>query len=135
MLYLYGGGSFSSTCFRNFFFLSTIIDWKKLDHNIRNSNSFNIFRKSILKFIMKPANSLFNSHNLKGIQFIIRLRLGLSHLRGHKFKHDFQDSLNSFYNWGLDIQSTANHLLHCPTYVTERHTLLSDIENIDLNLF
>ena len=76
----------------------------------------------------------FNCHNPKGIKFITRLRLGLSHLREHKFKHSFQDSLNPFCSRGLDIESTAHFLLHCPTHITERHTLLSTIENIDNNL-
>ena len=35
---------------------------------------------------------------------------------------------------GLDIESTGHYLLHCPTYITERRTLLSTIENIDNNL-
>ena len=46
------------TFLKNSFFPSTIIEWNKLDHNIRNSSSFNIFRKSILKFIRPSANSL-----------------------------------------------------------------------------
>ena len=92
------------TFLKNAFFPSAIIEWNKLDHNIRNSSSFNIFRKSILKFIRPSANSLFNCHNPKGIKFITRLRLGLSQLREHKFKHSFQDSLNPFCSWGLDIE-------------------------------
>ena len=76
----------------------------------------------------------FNCRNPKGIKFITRLRLGLSHLREHKFKHSFQDSLNPFCSCGLDIESTAHFLLHCPTYITERRSLLSTIENIDNNL-
>ena len=87
-----------------------------------------------MKFIRPSANSLFNCHNLKGIKFITRLWLGLSHLREHKFKHSFQDSLNPFCSCGLDIESTAHFLLHCPMYITERHTLLSTIKNIDNNL-
>ena len=47
------------TFFKNAFFPSTIIGWNKLDHIIRNSSSFNIFRKSILKFIRQSANSFF----------------------------------------------------------------------------
>ena len=66
--------------------------------------------------------------------FITRLRLGLSHLRQHKFKHSFQDSLNPFCSCGLDIESTAHFLLHCPTYIIERRTLLSTLVNIDNNL-
>ena len=119
---------------KNSFFPSNIIEWNKLDHNIRNSSSFNIFSKSILKFIRPPANSLFDCHNRKGIKFITRLRLGLSHLREQKFKHGFQDSLNPFCRCGLDIESTAHFLLHSPTYITERRTLLSAIENADNNL-
>ena len=122
------------TFLKNAFFPSTIIEWNKLDHNIRNSSSFNIFRKSILKFIRPSANSLFNCHNPKGIKFITRLRLGLSHLREHKFKHSFQNSLNLFRSCGLDNESTAHFLLHCPKYINERRTLLSTIENIDNNL-
>ena len=120
--------------FKNSFFPSTIIEWNNLDHNIRNSSSFNIFRRSILKFFRPSANSFFNCHNLKGIKFITRMRLGLSHLREYKFKHSFQDSLNPFCSCGLDIESTGHYLLHCPTYITERRTLLSTIENIDNNL-
>ena len=122
------------TFFKNSFFPSTIIECNKLDHNIRNSSSFITFRKSILKFIRPSANSFFYCHNLKGIKFITRLLLRLSHLREDKFKHSFRDSLNPFCSCGLDIESTAHFLIHCPTYITERLTLLSAIENIDNNL-
>ena len=122
------------TFLKNSSFPSAITEWNKLDHNKRNSNSFNIFRKSILKFIRPSANSIFNSHNPKRIKFITRLQLGLSQLGEHKFKHSFQDSLNAFCNCGFDIESTAHYLLNCPKYLTERSTLLSTIENIDNNL-
>ena len=48
-------------------------------------------------FFIKPtANSVYNCHNPTGIKLITRLRLGLSHLREHKFKHNFKESLNPF---------------------------------------
>ena len=84
---------------------STITEWNKLDHIIRSSGNFNIFRNSILKFITQSANSFLNSYNPKEIKFITRLMLGLSHLLEHKFKHSSQDSLNTFSNCGLDIES------------------------------
>ena len=49
--------------------------------------------------------------------------LGLSHLREHKSKHSFQDSLNPFCSCGLDIESTVHYLLHFLTYITERRTV------------
>ena len=35
-------------------------------------------------------NGVFNCHNCKGIKYLTRLRLGLSHLREHKFKQAFK---------------------------------------------
>ena len=60
---------------KNSFFLSTVIEWNKVDHNMRNSSSFNIFRKCILKFTRTSANSFLDSQNHKGIKVITRLRL------------------------------------------------------------
>ena len=47
--------------FKNSSFPSTIVEWNKLDHNITNSSSFNIFGKSFRKFIRSSANSFFNN--------------------------------------------------------------------------
>ena len=68
------------TFLKSSFFSSTIIESSKLYHKIRNSSSFIVFRKSILKFIRPSANSSFNCHNPKGIKFITRLWVDLSHL-------------------------------------------------------
>ena len=58
----------------------------------------------------------------------------MSHLREHKFKHNFQDCLNPICSCGLDIESTSNFLLRCPTFNDERYTLLSTLNNIDCKL-
>ena len=74
--------------FKNSFFPSTIIEWKKLVINL-------IFKKHILlQFMRSSLNSVYNSHNPKGRKLMTRLCLGLIHLREHKFKHSFQDSIN-----------------------------------------
>ena len=47
---------------------------------------------------MRPIlNSTLNAHNSYGIKLPIILRVGLSHLREHKSRHNFQDSLDAFY--------------------------------------
>ena len=64
---------------------------------------------------MRPApNSIYNCRNPKGVKPIGRLRLGLSHLREHKSKYNFQDSINPLCNCGHDIESKTYFLLHCP---------------------
>ena len=100
--------------FRNSFFPSAVIEWNKLDLNISNSETLNIFKKSLLKFIRPSGSSVINCHNPRGVKLLTRLRLGLSHLREHKFKHGFQDSLNPICSCGNDIETSTHFLLHCP---------------------
>ena len=87
-----------------------------------------------MKFIRQSPNSIFNCHNPKVVKLLTRLRLGLSHLRDHKFKHSFQDSLNSICNCGTDVETTTHYLLHCPLFSDERLILINNIRNIDNNI-
>ena len=105
--------------FKNSFLPSTVMEWNKLDSNIRNSESLALFKKRILSFIRPFANSTFHCQNLKGLKLITRLRIGLSHLQFHKFKHSFQDTLNSICNCGT-VETTVHYLLHCPNFSNER---------------
>ena len=73
----------SSNFFRNSFFPSTITEWNKLDCDIRNSDSLNIFKLLLLKFVRPLANSVFDINNPYGLKLLTRLRLDLSHLRYH----------------------------------------------------
>ena len=120
--------------FKNSFFLSTIIEWNNLDPHLRKSENFLVFKSNILKFIRPSPNSVYNCHNPRGICLITRLRLGLSHLREHKFKHGFQDMLNPLCSCGNDVESTEHFLLHCPQFVNERRTLLSTLGNFNCSL-
>ena len=108
-----------------------MIEWNKLDLNIRNSESLTSFKCNVLKFIRLSKNSIFLCNNPKGIQLLIRLRLGSSHLRDHKFKHNFQDTVNPICNCGEDIETSCHYLLQCSLYTNERLALLNVIQGID----
>ena len=120
--------------FKNYFFPSAIIEGNNLDPNLRNSKSISVFKEKILNFIRPPPNSFFDCHNPKGIKLITRLRLGLSHLREHKFKHSFQDTINPLCNCGQDIESSTHFFLHCPFVINEKRNLLSTIRSLDRKL-
>ena len=62
--------------FRKSFFPSTVIEWNKLDNNIRNSESVSAFKKQILKFIRPSPNSTFNVHNLMELNYLQDYELG-----------------------------------------------------------
>ena len=102
--------------FKNSFFPSAIIESNNLNPNLRKSKSISVLKEEILNFIRLSLNSFFDGHNPKGIKFITRFRLGLSHLRDHKFKHSFQDTINhvtvvKILSLLLIFSSTASSLL------------------------
>ena len=53
------------------------------------------------------------------------------HLREHKFKHSFRDTLNPLCSCGLDIETTSHYFLRCPLFHDELSTLLNNINEID----
>ena len=118
--------------FKNSFFPLVINEWNKLDTSLRRYASQNVFKSNILKLMQPSSNSLFYCHNLIRIKYITRIRLELSHL--HKFKHNFQDTLNPICDCGNDVESAIHFFLHCPLYNKERHPLLSSLANIDHTL-
>ena len=65
------------------------------------------------------------------MQFLTRLRLALSHLRDHKFKHNFLDTLNLICNCGEDNETLCHYLLYCSLHTNERLALLNVIQGID----
>ena len=79
---------------------STIIEWNKLDQDIRNGKSYALFRKHLLSFIRRKANNIFNLHNAKGIKLLTSLRVVFSHLKEHKFRHNCVDAINPLGSCG-----------------------------------
>ena len=102
--------------------------------HIKKSKSISIFKSNILKFIRSKPNNVYCCHNPKGIRLLTRLRLGLNHLRDHKFKHSFQDCLNPVCFCSNEIETFTHYLLHCPTYTNERMTILNKIKSINCSI-
>jgi len=112
------------------FFPSSIKEWNILDSSIRNAESLAVFKKKILSLIRPTPNNVFNCHHPEGLILLTRLRLGFSHLREHKFRHNFQDTINPICLCGQDVETTSHFLLNCPQYVTIRKTFLDKIKMI-----
>ena len=120
--------------FKNSFFPSAITEWNKLDSFVKNADLFHVFKKHILNFIRPLPNSIFNIHNPLGIKYLTRLRIGFSHLKEHKFRHNFQDSVDPMCSCGSGTKTTKNFLLHCPNFHLQRQTLFNKIATIDSNI-
>ena len=118
----------------NTFFPSTITEWNKLDLSIRNSASLNVFKGRLLQFVRPLENSVFTCHNPIAIKYFTRLRLGFSHLRHHKFKHDFLDAVDPFCSCSTAIENTVHYFLHCPNFSTARNSFLNEIAIVDRSI-
>ena len=114
--------------------LFKVIEWNKLDLNIRSSKSLSIFNKTLLNFIRPSGSTVFDCHNPKGVKLLTTLRLGLSHLREYKFKLSFHDSLNPICSCGNDIDTSAHFRHYCPIFSNEKSTFLNFIGSIDRNI-
>ena len=83
-----------------------------------------------MDFIRPSLNSIFNIYNPYGIKLLTRLRLGLSHLNEHKFKHGFNDIINPTGICGVDIESINHFFLHWPEYCEARQTFNDNIQSV-----
>ena len=120
-----------SEYFSNFFFPYTIKEWNKLSFEIRNSESYGIFKKSLLKFIRTSPNSVFSVTDIYGIKLVTKLRVGLSHLREHKSRHNFQDTINPLCSSSLEIESPSHFFLRWQNFITPRTNLMNELRKLD----
>ena len=120
--------------FQNSFFPSCINEWNKLNPDITDIKSSITFRNSLLKSIKPLPNNVFDACDPHGLKLLTRLRVGLSHLRDHKFKHGFNNILNPFCPCNMEIESVSHFFLRCDFFTDLRTNLMNDLFNIDQNL-
>ena len=116
-------------CLKYSFFPSTLYDWFSLDINIRNSDSISLFKSRLLSFIRPVQSKIYNFFDPEGLKFLTRLRVGVSHLNAHRFRHNFQDCLNPLCSCSLEIEDTTHYLLHCRHFSTQHANLM--FQNFD----
>ena len=110
------------------------MEWNKLDVTLRKSEYLPYFRNALLKIGRSTAKPVYNFHNPIGLKLLTRLRLGLSHLNEHKFKHNLQDCINPLCTCSLDIESLSHFFLHCHYFTSIRSTLFSELQSADANI-
>ena len=109
--------------FQNYFLPFTISEWNKLDPDVRNVETYSLFRKNLLAFIRLIENSISSIYDPLGIKLLHRLQLSFSHLREHKFRHNFADTVNPLCSCYLETESTEYCIIRYHNYVTLRTTL------------
>ena len=135
--------------FNKLFFPYTIVEWNKLDLDIRKSKSYAIFWNALLKIDWPNQCSIYRIHNPVGLNLLTRLKFGLSHLNKHRFDHNHNQScinpiwscinsicscinpicscINPICSCSLAIESTTHFLLHWHHFSNIYSTLLNSI--------
>ena len=82
--------------FESSFFPHSAEAWGNLSEELRNIDSINKLKTSILNFVRPRENSVSEVHYINGVKLLTRLRLKFCHLNEHKFRHNFHDTNNLF---------------------------------------
>ena len=86
-----------------------------------------------MAFIRPVQSSIYNVFNTQGLTLLTRLRLGLSHLDEHRFRHNFKDCINPLCSCSSEVENTLHFFLHCHHYSTFRMGLMNKVNQIDEN--
>ena len=85
----------------------------------RTNSYLNIVFRSSVIFVRAPTQK----------------RFGFSHLREHKFRHNFADTVDPFCNCrNNSLETTQHFLMHCSVYSNDRHMMFNSLQQLDLNL-
>ena len=120
--------------FRNSFFPYCISQWNTLDSHIRELPSISTFKRALLNFLRpKPSTNFRIKKQYNGLILLTRLRVGFSHLREHKFRHGFSDTIDPFCSCrNNSIETTEHYLLHCSNFSNQRLTLFNNLQRYDI---
>ena len=117
--------------FKHYFFPFCVREWNKLDNTIRKAESIKQFKSMLKIFFSLNQKLLFPIHDQVGVKLVARLRLQLSHLNEHKFRHNFNDCVSPMCDCGGETKTTSHFFLRCQFLANERQKLRDDVYRID----
>ena len=88
----------------------------------------------ILKLTKSVPNSIFGACDSQELKLLTRLRVGLSHLRYHKFRHGFNDTIDPFCPCTIEIESVSHFFLRCHNFDLQRLSLMNELFSINPNI-
>ena len=116
--------------FKNSFFPDSINLWNDLGPDLRNTISISAFKNKISKIFRKEEKSIFGISDKLGLKWLFQLRVGLSSLNDHKFRHCFRDTPNGNCACNRELETTTHFLLYCGLYDEPRRFLFGIINPI-----
>ena len=88
-----------------------------------------MFHKKLLTFITPLENDTYGIYGPLGVRLLKILRFSFSHLRKHKFRCNFPNTLNTLCSCSLETEDTKHYLSHCQNNLSLHTTLMNDLNN------
>ena len=105
--------------FKNSFYPDAVNSWNNIGPDLRQTDKISAFKSALTGMIVPEEKSIFKIRN-KDLRYLYQLRVGLSPLRAHKFRHNFRDTSNEMCTCQSGIESTSHFLLYCPLFDDQR---------------
>ena len=112
------------------FYPHCLSEWNKLDLSIMSSSSLSNFKIKVLKLIRPPPKPVYNIYDQTGLAILTQLRVGLSELNSHKFRHNFREAVDPLCPSNDGIEGTERYLLLCRSYAGFKYDLLASVAAI-----
>ena len=115
--------------FKNSFYPDAVNSWNNIGPDLRQTDKISAFKSALTGMIVPEEKSIFKIRN-KDLRYLYQLRVGLSPLRAHKFRHNFRDTSNEICTCQSGIESTSHFLLYCPLFDDQREVLKDTVQPI-----
>ena len=114
----------------NSFFPDATASWNIFIKHFNDVPSFDILKNHINTFFRPITKTIFGIHDPVGLRYLFQLRLSLSPLRSHKYRHNFIDTPSEICRCNQGIEDTNHFFISYPNYVTSRAAQTSCAINI-----
>ena len=90
-------------------------EWNTLDPEIRNAPSVTAFKHKLILKIRPFERSIYSIPDPIGVPYLSQIRVRLSKLNLHKFKHNFKDTINPFCPANDGVENAGHFFLFYPS--------------------
>ena len=121
---------FGTDRYLNSFFPNATKNWNVIITDFKDLPTYEVLKKHLISLYRPNSRPTFNIHDPSQLRYIFQLRVGLSHLRHHKKRHNFLDTPSDKCYCKNGVEDTRHFLLVCPFYATHREALFASVETI-----
>ena len=112
----YDQASCRTVRFSNTYFQNALYEWNLLSDETKDPLSITKFKRKLLAIIRPLGKSSYDTHGIRGVTLLTKLRLKFSAIKDHCFRHRL-DFLTPMCNCGAEKEDNEHYLLHYPSSI------------------